>query len=292
MGSHLVEALVKRGVKKKNIVVPDRSKDDMRVFENCLQLTKKVDLVFHLAADVGGVAYSKAHPATQLYNCLSMDLNLLEAARKNKVKKVVLVSCSPAYPKEATMPLLEKGLFDGPPDDSHLGFGWAKRTMVVLAKAYHQEYGMNINVVIGNNTYGPGDNFDPESSHVIPSLIRKCFEKKELVIWGDGSPKRDFIYVKDLVEGILLAAEKLNTPEPINMGSGKETSIRELVGLIVKLSGFRGKMVYDRTKPKGQSRRVVSTKKAKKALGFSPKVSLEEGIDRTIRWYEKSRKAH
>lgn len=288
IGSHLVEALRKNEADKKDIVIPDSQKDNLRVLGNCLRVTKGVDLLFHLAADVGGVAYSKTHPATQLHNCLLIDLNLLKAARKNKVGKVVLVSCSPAYPKNAPMPLLEESVFDGLPADSHLGFGWAKRTMAVLAWAYRQEFGMNVNIVIPANAYGPGDNFDPETSHVIPSLIRKCFKEKELVIWGNGSPKRDFIYVADVVDGLLLAAERLDTLEPVNLGSGEEVSIAELVKTIVKISGFKGKLIFDETKPKGELRRVVSIEKAKNLLGFSPKTTLGEGLKKTILWYKKS----
>ncbi len=288
IGSHVVDNLVeKRRAKRENIIIPNSQKDDLRVFENCLKLTRGVNLIFHLAADVGGLAYSKTHPATQAYNCMVMDLNLVEATRKNEVGKIVLVSCSPAYPKNSPMPLKEENLFNGPPDESHFGFGWAKRTMAVLAKTYHQEFGMDVNVVVANNTYGPRDNFDLETAHVIPSLVKKCFEEKKLVIWGDGSPKRDFIYVKDLVEGIILAAERLNTLEPINLGSGREISIKNLVNLIVKLTDFKGKVVWDLTKPKGQPQRLVDIAKSKKLLGFKPNYSLEEGLKETIEWYKK-----
>lgn len=290
VGSHLVENLLeKRGVAQESIIVPDSQRDDLRIFENCQRLTDGVDLVFHLAADVGGLGYSRSHPATQLRNCSLMDLNIVEAARENKVIKTVLVSCSPAYPQDSPMPLREENLFDGPPEESHLGFGWAKRTMAVLARAYHQEFGMKINVVIANNTYGPRDNFDPETSHVIPALIRKCSEEKELTVWGDGSPLRDFIYVKDLAEGIVLAAEKLDIPEPSNLASGAEVSIKELVEKIVQLTGFAGKVVYDSSKPTGQARRAVDITKARRLLGFEPQISLEKGLQETIDWYEEQK---
>lgn len=286
IGSHLVEAFLEKGIEKRNLVISDSKSDDLRVFKNCLLLTKKVDLVFHLAADVGGVAYSRAHPATQLFNCLSIDLNIIEASKQNQVDKVVLVSCSPAYPQGSPIPLKEENLFNGPPEESHFGFGWAKRTMAILAEAYHQEFGIDVNVVIANNTYGPRDNFDPETSHVIPALVRKCFEEKELVVWGDGHPLRDFIYVKDLVKGIVLVAEKLNTPQPLNLASGTEVSIRDLVETIVRLTGFNGKIVYDVSKPKGQARRAIDIRKARKLLGFKPAYSLEEGLKETINWYQ------
>ncbi len=288
IGSHVVDNLVeKRRVKRESIIIPNSQKDDLRIFGNCLRLTQGVDAVFHLAADVGGIAYSRSHFATQLFNCMMMDLNLVEAARENEVGKIVLVSCSPAYPKDSPMPLKEENLFNGPPEESHFGFGWAKRTMVVLAKAYHQEFGIDVNVVVANNTYGPRDNFEPETAHVIPALIKKCFEEKKLVIWGDGSPKRDFIYVKDLVGGIILAAERLNTPEPINLGSGREISIKNLVNLRVKLTAFKGKVVWDLTKPNGQPRRLVDIAKSKKLLGFKPDYSLKKGLKETIEWYKK-----
>lgn len=288
IGSHLVEALLAKGVKKAKIIIPASQKDDLYLLKNCLRLTKGVNLVFHLAADIGGVAYSKTHPATQLYNCLMMDLNIIEAAKRNKVKKVVLVSCSPAYPQGSPMPLKEEYLFNGPPEESHYGFGWAKRTMIVLAKAYHLEFSMDINVVIANNTYGPRDNFDPETAHVIPALIRKCFEEEKLVIWGDGTPKRDFVYVEDLAKGLLLAAEKLKGPEPVNLGSGMEVSIGDLVKKITRLTSFKGEFIFDQTKPKGQPRRVISIRKARKLLGFLPQTSLEKGLKKTIEWYEKN----
>lgn len=290
IGSHLVENLLeKRGVAQRNIIVPDRQKDDLRIFENCQRLTDGVDLVFHLAADVGGLFYSRRHPATQLHNCLLTDLNIVEAAKQNKIAKVVLVSCSPAYPQSSPQPLREESLFNGLPEESHLGFGWAKRTMAVLAKAYAQEFGMGVTVVIANNTYGPRDNFDPETSHVIPALIRKCLAGKELVVWGDGSPRRDFIYVKDLAEGIILAAEKLDTPEPVNLASGVEVSIKGLVKKIVELTEFRGKVAYDPSKPGGQARRAVDITKARQLLGFKPRFSLEEGLRETISWYERQK---
>jgi len=290
VGSHLVENMVeKRGFAKEDIIVPNSQRDDLRIFENCQRLTDGVGLVFHLAADVGGLGYSRSHPATQLRNCSLMDLNIVEAAQKNKVTKTVLVSCSPAYPQGSPQPLREENLFDGPPEKAHLGFGWAKRTMAVLAKTYHQESEMDVNVVIANNTYGPKDNFEPETSHVIPTLIRKCFEKKELVVWGDGSPRRDFVYVKDLAEGIILVAEKLNTPEPVNLASGVEVSIKELVEKIVKLTNFTGKVIYDPSKPKGQARRAVDITKARQLLGFEPRVFLEAGLRETIDWYEKKK---
>ncbi|MBU3957259.1 NAD-dependent epimerase/dehydratase family protein [Patescibacteria group bacterium] len=284
VGSHLVDALVAKGVRKEKIIIPDRRKDDLRVLKNCLKLSQGVDLVFHLAADIGGVAYSQSHPATQAYNCLMMDLNLIEASRRNGVEKIVLLSCSPAYPKNSPMPLKEENLFNGPPEESHFGFGWAKRTMAILAEAYHQEFGMDINVIIANNTYGPRDNFDPGTSHVIPALIRKCFEKKKLVVWGDGSPRRDFIYVGDLVEGIVLVAERLDTPQPVNLASGIEITIKDLVEKIVRLTGFKGELTYGTSRPKGQSRRVVDITKARK-LGFRPRYSLERGLRKTINWY-------
>lgn len=288
IGSHVVDNLLrKRQVKKRDIVIP-RSKDcDLRIFKNCQKLMRGVDIVFHLAADVGGIAYSRTHPATQYYNCALMDLQLMEAACKEGVEKIVLVSCTPAYPAGAKMPLREDDLFGGMSEDTHFGFGFAKRTMIVLAQVYSKEFGLNSAVVVANNTYGPRDDFDPETSHVIPALIRKCFEEKRLVIWGDGSPKRDFIYVKDLVEGIILAAEKLNTPEPMNLSSGKEISIKNLVSLIVELTDFKGKVVWDVTKPKGQLRRSVDITKAKKLLGFKPDYPLEKGLKETIEWYRE-----
>ncbi len=294
IGRTLVANLIeKRGVPQKNIIIPDKRKDDLRIFENSkrLVLEHKPDIIIHLAAVVGGVGFSSKFPATQYYQNTLIDLHIVEAARENPKTKVVLVSSSCAYPRDTEYPMKEEYIWDGLPQETNRAYGIAKRIQLVQAEAYQQEHGMNIVVVVPNNAYGPGDNFDPESSHVIPSLIRKCLEgQTPLVVWGDGTPTRDFLYVKDFVEGVLLAAEKLE-PEHghVNLGSGIETKISDLVSTIARLTGYNGTVVYDKTKPNGQPRRSVSIEKAEHTLGFTPEYELERGLTETIEWYKREK---
>lgn len=286
IGSHVVDRLVERGVPKEQIVVP-RSKDcDLRVFDNCREVMEGVDVVLHLAGNIGGLGYSSEHPATQYYDCLLMDLQVVEAARRAKVDKFVSVSSACAYPLHAPYPLCEESLFMGIPQETNRAYGFAKRMLVAQAEAYAKQYEMDIVVVIGANTYGPHDHFDPDASHVIPALIRKFHEERdEVVVWGDGTPTRDFLYVEDFANGVLLAAEQLHGWEPVNIGTGREVSVRELMGLIAELTGFRGRVRYDPSKPGGQPRRVLSIEGAQARMGFQPRVPLEEGLRRTIAWY-------
>lgn len=294
IGSHVVDVLRQRGVPAKNIVIPDSKQDDLRKIENCRQLIgdNKIDVIIHLAAIIGGVGFSSKHPATQYYNNVLMDLQLVEAAKDFPLEKVVLVSSSCAYPREAPYPLREESLWDGLPQETNRAYGVGKRILTVQAEAYAQEYGLKSVVVVPNNAYGPGDNFHPENSHVIPSLIRKCLANEHpLVVWGDGTPTRDFLYVKDFAEGVVLCAEKLE-PEhgPVNLGSGVETRISDLVSTIATLTGYQGELIYDKTKPNGQPRRSVDITKARTILNFSPRYSLEEGLKETIEWYQRQRR--
>lgn len=292
IGHFVIENLLsKRGVDPKKIIIPKKETDDIRRIENCLRLLKNnnVDLVIHLAALVGGVGYSSKFPATQYYNNILMDLNIVEATRQCGVAKILLVGSSCAYPESAGYPLTEDQLWQGLPQKTNLAYGIAKRILTIQAKAYHEEYNLNVQVVIPNNAYGPGDNFHPEYSHVIPSLIRKCVSgENPLMIWGDGTSTRDFLYVKDFAEGVVLAAEKLETGEPVNLGSGIETRISDLVDKIKKLTDYHGEIVYDDAKPNGQPVRSVNIDKAKKILNFLPHFSLEEGLKETIAWYQST----
>ncbi|HCW32574.1 TPA: GDP-fucose synthetase [Candidatus Peregrinibacteria bacterium] len=292
IGSHVTDILQSEfGVSKENLVIPASEDYDLRILDNCFKITKGIDVVLHLAAKVGGVGYSSKFPATQYYDNILMDLQIVEAARQNNVKKFVLVSSSCAYPKDCEYPLREDYLFDGLPQETNRAYGIAKRIEVVQAEAYQQQYGMNIVVVIPNNAYGPRDHFSPEYSHVIPSLIKKCLESgdnNEVVLWGDGTPTRDFLYVKDFARGVILAALKLKGNEPVNLGSGVETSIKELAQLIAELTGFNGHFVYDTSKPNGQPRRSVDISRAKNLLGFVPAYSLKEGLKETIAWYKEN----
>lgn len=292
IGQAIVENLcAQRGLRKEQIIVPHQPKDDLRALANCDRLMRenKVDIVIHLAALVGGVGYSSKFPATQYYNNILMDLQVMEAAKNNNVEKIVMVSSACAYPRDAKYPLTENELWSGMPQETNLAYGIAKRIITVQAEAYRQEFGMNIAVVVPNNAYGPGDNFHPEYSHVIPSLIRRCLlGENPLIVWGDGSPTRDFFYVKDFAEGVILAAEKMNTSEYINLGSGQETSIKEAARLIQELTGHTGTVQFDTTRPNGQPRRSVNIDRAKELLGFTPRYDLRTGLQETIEWYKKT----
>lgn len=291
IGHWLVDNLVKkRGVELKQIFIPDSQTDDLRSYDNCYRLLKKnkIDVVIHLAAVMGGLGFSQKFPAVQYYNNILMDLQIVEAAKELGVQKIVLVSSACAYPKNTIYPLSEDHLWDGLPQETNLAYGIGKRILTVQAASYRQQYGTNAVVVIPNNAYGPGDNFHAEHSHVIPALIRKCLNKENpLVVWGDGSPTRDFLYVKDFAEGVLLAAEKLESSEPINLGTGRETSIKDLVALIRELTGHTGKVIFNTAKPSGQPRRSVNIKRAEKLLGFKPQHTLKQGLAETIDWYKK-----
>lgn len=289
IGSFVVDNLVeKRGMSAANIVVP-RSRDcDLRVFENCQRAVKGCQVIIHLAASTGGIAFSRQHPASQYYDCMLMNLHLLEACRRAGVEKFVGLGNILVYPEKAPSPLDEKYLHEGKIAGTHLGIGLAKRDLVVMAEMYHKEFGINAVNVLSANAYGPRDRFDPEISHVIPATIVKCHTQEKLVVWGDGKPTRDFMYVEDIAEGILLVAEKLEPPNYyINIASGREISIGDLVSLIAKLSDFKGEIEFDLSKIGGDPRRCASTTMARELLGFVPQVDIEEGLRRTIAWYRE-----
>jgi GDP-L-fucose synthase len=287
IGSFVVKNLIhKRGVAPENIVIPRSATSDLRKFDNCRKAVEGCQVVIHLAASTGGIAFSRQHPASQYYDCMLMTLYLMEAARMAGVKKFVGVGNILVYPVSAPSPLEERYLHEGKVAATHLGIGLAKRDQVLLCEMFHKEYGLNAVTVLSANTYGPRDRFDPEVSHVIPAMIAKCHTQPELVVWGDGKPTRDFLYVEDVAEGILLAAEKLNAPEYyVNIASGEEISIGELVVLIARLSDFKGEIKFDVSKVGGDPRRCASGQKAQDLLGFHPQVSMEEGLRRTIDWY-------
>lgn len=289
IGAFVVDNLINtRGVDPSHIIVPDKKTDDLRSKKNCLRLLKEhdIDVVIHLAAMLGGIRYSDEFPADQYYNNILMDLQVVEAAKEYGTQKVLLVGSSCAYPKETTYPMKESALWDGLPQETNRAYGIGKRILTIQAESYDKQHGMDVSVVIPNNAYGPGDNFDPTYSHVIPSLIRKCVAREDpLIVWGDGTPTRDFLYVKDFAEGVILGAEKLPAGEYVNIGSGTETEIDEVARIIMRLTGHDVKIEHDTSKPKGQPRRSVDIEKAKTLLGFSPKYSLEDGLKETIDWY-------
>jgi GDP-L-fucose synthase len=296
VGTSLVKNLSEiRNVPSKNIFISDAKTDDLRIYDNCELLIKNndIDVVIHLAAVIGGIGYSDTHSAEQYYSNILMDLQIVEAAKNCGVERVLLVGSSSSYSKDVPQPIKEDYLWDGLPQESNLSYGISKRLMTVQAAVYKKQFGLNISVVIPNNGYGPYSNFHPEYSNVVASIIRRInMRESSLIVWGDGTATRDFLYVKDFAEGILLATEKLQTGEYINLGSGVETSIKDLVMLIKKLSGYKGKIVFDASKPGGPARRSIDISKAKKLIGFEPKYTLEHGLRETIDWYIKFKDKH
>ena len=297
LGSFLVEKLInERDVDPECIFIP-RSRDcDLRVWENCLGVTKAVDIVIHLAARVGGIGFNRENPGSLFYDNSLMGIQLMEASRINGVNKLVALGTICAYPKFTPIPFREKNLWNGYPEETNAPYGLAKKMLLVQSQAYRQQYGFNAIYLLPVNLYGPMDNFDPESSHVIPALIRKCVEaiekgEKEIVIWGTGRATREFLYVEDAAEAILLAAEKYEKPDPVNIGAGFEISIKDLVELIAEFTEFTGEFIWDAHKPDGQPRRMLDITKAEKEFGFKAKVSLEEGLKRTIDWFKANKDA-
>lgn len=288
IGTRVVEALRRRGVPESDIVVPRSRQSDLRVAENCRIAARGCDLVLHLAASTGGIQFARAHPASQYRDCMLMNLHMLEAAREAGVGKFVALGNLLAYPGEARSPLSESTLHDGPVAATHAGIGLAKRDMVALGDMYFREYGMHVVNVLSANAYGPHDRFEAEHSHVIPATIAKCFRDEDLHVWGDGSPTRDFLFVDDVAEGLLLAAERLAPGALINLASGNEVSIAELVRLIARLSGFGRKIVFDASQGGGDPRRVASTRAAGELIGFAPETTLENGLRATIDWFRKT----
>jgi GDP-L-fucose synthase len=290
LGSFLVEHL--RAKDCRAVVVP-RSKDyDLVEMDAVRRLyaDAKPDVVIHLAARVGGIGANQANPGRFFYDNLMMGTQLIEVGRQLGIKKFVAIGTICAYPKYAPIPFKEDDLWAGFPEETNAPYGLAKKMMLVQSQAYRQQYGFNSIVLFPVNLYGPRDNFDLETSHVIPALIRKCAEaqqngKPEIVLWGDGTPTREFLYVEDAAEGILLAAEQYNDSRPLNLGTGEELSIKTLAGIIAAEVGFHGRILWDPTKPNGQPRRCLDISRIKQTIGFQPTHSLRDGLKKTIQWY-------
>ena len=292
LGSHIVENLIhKRDVTKSQIIIP-RSKDlDLRIWENCRTVTKGADIVIHLAARVGGIGFNQKYPGTLFYDNILMGAQLMETARLEGVEKFVQVGTVCSYPKYTPAPFKEEDLWNGYPEETNAPYGIAKKSLLVMAQAYRKQYGMSIIFLVPVNLYGPNDNFDAESSHVIPALIRKFTEaieddKKVVVVWGTGNVSREFLFVEDAAEGTIAATEQYDKPDPVNLGTGKEIMIKQLVSLIAKLTGFDGQIVWDTSRPDGQPRRCLDTNRAKKEFGFEAKTDLTYGLQKTIEWYK------
>lgn len=293
LGKFVVKELIRRGAK--DIILPRSNKYDLRKRFNCLKLTKGIDIVIHLAGNVGGIGKNRELPGTLFYDNAVMGIELMEAARLNNVEKFVCLGTICAYPKYATVPFREEELWNGYPEETNAPYGLAKKMLLVQAQAYRMQYGFNCIYLLPVNLYGPGDNFDPQSSHVIPALIRKVIEAKEqgknfIEVWGDGTPTREFLYVEDAARGIVLATMYYNSEEPVNLGSGMEISIKELVETIARLLNFKGEIRYDTSKPNGQPRRLLDVSKSFEYFKFKSHIRFEMGLKRTVSWYLKNRK--
>jgi len=285
LGSHLVERLECNG----HDVVAARSADyDLTRVEDAERMFRDAgaELVFHLAAEVGGIGANRANPGRFWFANLQMGLNVLEQARLNETPKLVVLGTVCAYPKLTPVPFREDDLWNGYPEETNAPYGIAKKSLLVGAQAYREQYGLRSIFVLPTNLYGPRDNFDLETSHVIPALIRKMLESPdEVVLWGDGSPTREYLYVEDAAEGLALAAERYDGPEPVNLGTGVETSIRETAELVAEAVGFEGRITWDTSMPNGQPRRSLDASRAEQLFGFRARTPLREGIARTVAWY-------
>ena len=291
LGSNVVKKLIASGAKEENIIIPRSRETDLRVWENCLSITKGVDVIIHLAATVGGIGYNMNNPGSLFYDNAIMGIQMMEAARQNNVGKFVAVGTICAYPKFTPVPFQEKDLWNGYPEETNAPYGLAKKMMLVQAQAYRQQYGYNAIYLLPVNLYGPGDNFNPDSSHVIPALIKKFVDAIEsgsdiVEVWGTGAASREFLYVEDAARAIVLAAEHYESAEPVNIGSCMEITIKDLVELISELTGFQGEIVWDTEKPDGQPRRCLDVSAAEKGFGFKAEVPFREGLKKTIEWYK------
>ena len=294
LGSSLVRTLEEHGLPRESMRIP-RSRDlDLRRWENCVAAVDGIDVVIHLAAKVGGIGCNMANPGSLFYDNAVMGIQLMEAARQAGVGKFVAIGTICAYPKFTPVPFREENLWEGYPEETNAPYGLAKKMLLVQAQAYRQQYGFNAIYLLPVNLYGPGDNFDPASSHVIPALIKKFVEAvesgaKSVEVWGTGAASREFLYVDDAAEGIALAAERYDKPDPVNLGAGFEITIRDLATLIADITGFTGEIVWDTTKPDGQPRRCLDVSRAEREFGFRAKVNFREGLERTIAWYRERR---
>jgi len=295
LGSVVVDKLRQRGAQ--DIFVPCIEEYNLVQLESIQSMLDRArpDIIIHLAAQVGGIGANREHPAEFFYNNLLMGVQLIHQAWLRRIEKFVAIGTICAYPKFTPVPFDENNLWDGYPEETNAPYGLAKKMMLVQAQAYRKQYGFNTIFLLPENLYGPGDNFNPSASHVIPALIRKCIEAQEegqaeVVVWGDGSPTREFLYVDDAAEGILLAAERYNGEQPVNLGSGHEVTIKDLVEMIAHLTGFTGRIVWDPSMPNGQLRRSVSTRRAAEYFGFQACMPFEEGLPRAIEWFRQHRK--
>lgn len=295
LGSFIVDKLInERGVVSGNIRVPRSKEVDLRKWDSCVKVVQDIDVVIHLAARVGGIGFNKKYPATLFYDNAVMGVQMMEAARQKGVQKFVAIGTVCAYPKNTLVPFKEETLWDGYPEETNAPYGIAKKILLVQARAFRDQYGFNAIYLLPVNLYGPRDNFDPDGSHVIPALVKKMVDakmagEKEVVVWGTGKASREFLYVEDAAEGILLGTESYDKPDPVNLGTGKEITISDLVDLISNLVDYKGRITWDSSKPDGQPRRCLDTIKAKREFGFEAKTVFADGLKKTIEWYQQHR---
>lgn len=292
LGSHMLTLLKTKYPAE--IFTPDSKQYDLRIRENCANVVKDIDIVFHIAGVTGGIGFTKKHPGSVFYDNLMMGTNLIEESRKANVKKFVNVGTVCSYPKFTPAPFNEENIWNGYPEETNASYGLSKKMQIVQSQAYREEYGFNSIVLVLTNLYGPGDTFNLETSHVIPSLIMKIHNaslesNRELELWGDGSPSRDFIHVRDAARAFVMAGEKYDKPEPVNVGGGFEISIKDLATLIMDVMGINLKIKWNSSYPNGQPRRLLDIKKAEKEFGFTPQIQFREGLEETIDWYLKQK---
>jgi GDP-L-fucose synthase len=288
LGKFVVEELKKRNVT--DIFTPSSSELDLRLQESCRNAVKNVDVVFHLAGTVGGIGFNKSNPADCFYDNIMMSTQLIHEAMKANIEKLIALGTVCSYPKFANIPFSEEEIWEGYPEETNAAYGLSKKMMLVQSDAYRQQFGFNSISIVPTNLYGPYDDFNPETSHVIPGIILKIFNAQKLgqekiTLWGNGTPTRDFLFVEDAARGIVLAGEKYEGTSIINLGSEQEISIKDLAETIAQTMNFSGEILWDETKPNGQPRRCVSNKKAKENFGFEAKISMKEGLQKTIEWY-------
>ncbi|MBK9128465.1 MAG: GDP-L-fucose synthase [Phycisphaerales bacterium] len=298
LGSFVVEQLAARGVDRERIFVPRRRDFDLTREADVERLfdAARPDVMIHLAAEVGGIGANRDNPGRYFFANMAMGLHLIEQARRRGLGKFVQVGTICAYPKFTPVPFREEDLWNGYPEETNAPYGVAKKALLVMCQAYRQQYGLNAIYLLPVNLYGPRDNFDLHTSHVIPAMIRKFIEARErgqeaVTLWGDGSPSREFLYVEDAAEGILAAAERYADAEPVNLGSGREIRISELAELVARETGYGGRIVWDASKPNGQPRRCLDVSRARERLGWVARTPLEEGLRRTIAWYGEHRRS-
>jgi len=296
LGKYVVEKLKEIGCF--DVFVPKTEEYDLRDLGAIkkMYIVSKADIVIHLAAIVGGIGANRENPGSFFYDNLIMGIQLMEEARKSDIEKFVAIGTICAYPKFTPIPFKEDNLWDGYPEETNAPYGLAKKMLLVQSQAYRQQYGFNSIFLLPVNLYGPGDNFDPKSSHVIPALIKKFYEAKvnnepEVNVWGTGNATREFLYVEDCAEAIVLATEKYDKVDPVNIGAGFEISIKDLANLIKEITGFKGKIVWDTLKPDGQPRRCLDTSRADKEFGFKAKTDFKKGLEKTIKWYKENVKS-